>query len=49
VAAVAVADEVEVLRAAAVELEAHPWGQWEGRTEAVVVAMGLVGPQQSEL
>ena len=45
----AVADVVEVLRAAAVELEAHPWEPWEGRMEAVAVAMGRVGPQQPEL
>ena len=42
VAVVEVADEVEVLRAAAVELEAHPWESWEGRTAAVVVATGQV-------
>ena len=40
VAAVEVADGVEVLRAAAVGLEAHPWESWEGRTAAVVVATG---------
>ena len=40
VAAVEVADGVEVLRAVAVELEAYPWESWEGRTAAVVVATG---------
>ena len=35
-----VADRVEVLRAAAVGLEDHPWESWEGRTAAVVVATG---------
>ena len=39
---VEVADGVEVLKAAVVELEAHPWELWEGRTAAVVVATGQV-------